>query len=291
MSGLGGDFCRPLKRHRHRNTRTSVIYQACRGCRSCTMLGHPGNPTRTLAHCFGSCGAHGRRPSVCRTGFRCARACGHTSDRIPAIRRRPRGVHQGSGYPSRGIRASASGQDSQRSCSARTTSRGLASNAPSSSIRNIFQPRCGLATCITGRADLSEAICGVQSPHGSARLKTANSFRSSTSGARIQYLQRRFLDVRSDHFRAFFETASDEPLAREVVERLEAAYWRVGGALGVYPPRPDCSRSLHARAVQQRHEAGRVVGGRVRRTDSRAARRVAAARRVERIFHTSSFTP
>ncbi len=51
-------------------------------------------------------------------------------------------------------------------------------------------------------------------------------------------LQRRFLDVRSDHFRAFFETASDEPLAREVVERLEAAYWRVGGTLGVYASGP-----------------------------------------------------
>jgi len=51
-------------------------------------------------------------------------------------------------------------------------------------------------------------------------------------------LQRRFLDVRSEHFRALFENATDEPLAREVVERLEAAYWRVGGTLGVYPTAP-----------------------------------------------------
>ena len=32
--------------------------------------------------------------------------------------------------------------------------------------------------------------------------------------------------------------ATDEPFAREVVERLEAAYRRVGSALGVYPSQP-----------------------------------------------------
>lgn len=51
-------------------------------------------------------------------------------------------------------------------------------------------------------------------------------------------LQSRFHDVRTDHFTALFERATDEPLAREVLERLEAAYWRVGGALGVYPSQP-----------------------------------------------------
>ena len=51
-------------------------------------------------------------------------------------------------------------------------------------------------------------------------------------------LQRRFHEVRTDHFTALFESATDEPLVREVVGRLEAAYWRVGGTLGVYPSQP-----------------------------------------------------
>jgi len=51
-------------------------------------------------------------------------------------------------------------------------------------------------------------------------------------------LQRRFQEVRTEHFTALFEVPSDEPLAREVVERLEAAYWRVGNTLGVYPSQP-----------------------------------------------------
>jgi tetratricopeptide (TPR) repeat protein len=53
-----------------------------------------------------------------------------------------------------------------------------------------------------------------------------------------QELQRRLHEVRSDHFIALFEGATDEPLAREVVERLEAAYSRIGNTLGVYPSQP-----------------------------------------------------
>ena len=49
-------------------------------------------------------------------------------------------------------------------------------------------------------------------------------------------LQSRFREVRTPHFTALFEAATDEPRAREVVERLEAAYLRVGKMLGVYPP-------------------------------------------------------
>jgi Flp pilus assembly protein TadD len=51
-------------------------------------------------------------------------------------------------------------------------------------------------------------------------------------------LQSRFLEARTEHFTALFETAADEPLARAMLERLEAAYWRVGRALGVYPSEP-----------------------------------------------------
>lgn len=51
-------------------------------------------------------------------------------------------------------------------------------------------------------------------------------------------LQRRFDEVRTAHFRALFEGEADASLARDVVERLEAAYRRVGHALGVYPSEP-----------------------------------------------------
>ena len=53
-----------------------------------------------------------------------------------------------------------------------------------------------------------------------------------------QDLQSRFHEIRTEHFTALFEVATDEPLAREAIERLEAAYWRVGNALGVYPSQP-----------------------------------------------------
>jgi tetratricopeptide (TPR) repeat protein len=53
-----------------------------------------------------------------------------------------------------------------------------------------------------------------------------------------QELQSRFHEARTAHFTALFERPTDEPLARQAVERLEVAYWRVGDALGVYPPQP-----------------------------------------------------
>ena len=53
-----------------------------------------------------------------------------------------------------------------------------------------------------------------------------------------QELQSRFHEVRTARFTALFEGAADEPLARHVVERLEAAYWRIGAALGAYPSQP-----------------------------------------------------
>ena len=51
-------------------------------------------------------------------------------------------------------------------------------------------------------------------------------------------LQDRFYESRGAHFSVRFEGPADESLARRVVERLEAAYWRVGGALTAYPPHP-----------------------------------------------------
>jgi tetratricopeptide (TPR) repeat protein len=51
-------------------------------------------------------------------------------------------------------------------------------------------------------------------------------------------LQDRFYESRGAHFSVLFEGPADESLARRVVERLEAAYWRVGAALTAYPPQP-----------------------------------------------------
>jgi tetratricopeptide (TPR) repeat protein len=51
-------------------------------------------------------------------------------------------------------------------------------------------------------------------------------------------LQDRFYESRGAHFRVLFEGPADEALARRVVERLEAAYWRIGAALTAYPPNP-----------------------------------------------------
>jgi tetratricopeptide (TPR) repeat protein len=51
-------------------------------------------------------------------------------------------------------------------------------------------------------------------------------------------LQTRFREAHTDHFTALFESSTDEPLAREIVDRLEAAYSRIGSALGVYPSQP-----------------------------------------------------
>ena len=48
----------------------------------------------------------------------------------------------------------------------------------------------------------------------------------------------RFIESRGAHFRVLFEGPADQALARRCVEILEAAYWRIGGALAVYPSEP-----------------------------------------------------
>ena len=71
------------------------------------------------------------------------------------------------------------------------------------------------------------------------RSPSANALQEQLAAWRKEHdLQRRFREVRTEHFTALFEAATDEPLAREVVERLEAAYWRVGKTLGVFPAEP-----------------------------------------------------
>ena len=52
---------------------------------------------------------------------------------------------------------------------------------------------------------------------------------------REQEVQGRFREMRTAHFIVRFEAIADEPLARHVLERLEAAYSRIGNTVGVYP--------------------------------------------------------
>ncbi len=51
-------------------------------------------------------------------------------------------------------------------------------------------------------------------------------------------LENRFFELRAPNFSVRFERDSDEPVARRIVERLEAAYERVGAALNTYVPQP-----------------------------------------------------
>jgi tetratricopeptide (TPR) repeat protein len=49
-------------------------------------------------------------------------------------------------------------------------------------------------------------------------------------------LHSRFREARSEHFTTLYERVVDDGVARDVLERLEAAYTRVGRALGAYTP-------------------------------------------------------
>lgn len=51
-------------------------------------------------------------------------------------------------------------------------------------------------------------------------------------------LESRFSETRGPHFTVLFERPADEPIARRVVEQLEAAYAHVVDALDAYPPQP-----------------------------------------------------
>ena len=73
--------------------------------------------------------------------------------------------------------------------------------------------------------------------------------------------------MRTEHFSTFFESLSDEPLARDSAERLEITYARLGRTLGLYP-----SERITVVLDTREHSADQaprfVVGGRVRRSHS-----------------------
>jgi len=63
----------------------------------------------------------------------------------------------------------------------------------------------------------------------------------ATIGAKLEHwrkdvrLSERMYEARGSHFRVLFEGPADQAMARRAVEYLEAAYWRIGGALTTYP--------------------------------------------------------
>ena len=84
----------------------------------------------------------------------------------------------------------------------------------------------------TGR--LTDAIAMLEAARARVPL-TSDLQQQLDEWRREQALQSRFHEARSPHFTALFEAPGDERLAHEVLERLEAAYLRVGKSLGVYP--------------------------------------------------------
>ena len=107
-----------------------------------------------------------------------------------------------------------------------------------------------------------------------------------------QELQSRFHEVRTEHFTALFEAATDEPFAREVLARLEAAYCRIGNTLGVYPSQP-VSVVLYTR--EQFGEITKLAAWSAAGYDGRI--RVPLGRTLEQrkssiaCCHTNTFTP
>ena len=104
-----------------------------------------------------------------------------------------------------------------------------------------------------------------RSPQGRELQPQLNQWRKE------QDLQSRFKRIRTEHFTALFEVATDEPLARDVIARLEVTNFADRQGARRLSVEADYGRALHTRAVRRHHQVGRLVGGGVRRTHPRAA--------------------
>lgn len=84
---------------------------------------------------------------------------------------------------------------------------------------------------------LSEAIATYQAglKHAPGENRFSSKITSWTAELRTES---RFYASRGAHFRVLFEGPANDAVARRVVEMLEAAYSRVGGALNAYPTQP-----------------------------------------------------
>ena len=232
----GGDFCRRAERQDRRFSSESLCFLPSPGCPSCTIAGCPGNPT---LDCAGRADARGsRRPCspVRRAGSdrTCSRR--HNSHRASALRRRARRIHQGSGD-------TAGRRESLLRCRRRRVHaragpcgaeplRVRARAQSESSAGGEVARRPALPRGSSARGDLDLRVRADCSPKNGDLQKQLDNWRKE------QELQSRFHEVRTEHFTALFEAATDEPFAREVLARLEAAYCRIGNTLGVYPSQP-----------------------------------------------------
>jgi hypothetical protein len=83
---------------------------------------------------------------------------------------------------------------------------------------------------------LSEAIATYESQQ---RSPDGRDLAKQLAAWRAEYeMESRFHTVRGEHFIVRFGASADEPLARDVIDRLEAAHSRIGSILGAYPPQP-----------------------------------------------------
>jgi tetratricopeptide (TPR) repeat protein len=97
------------------------------------------------------------------------------------------------------------------------------------------------------------------------------------------------------HFTILFEGPPDQPLAARVSDLLEAAYWKVGGALGVYPPDVLTvilySKEQFRDVTQSPSWAGGAYDGRIRipvggRIDEKELARVIAHELTHAVVHS-----
>jgi tetratricopeptide (TPR) repeat protein len=97
------------------------------------------------------------------------------------------------------------------------------------------------------------------------------------------------------HFTILFEGPPDQPLAARVSDLLEAAYWKVGGGLGVYPPDVLTvilySKEQFRDVTQSPSWAGGAYDGRIRipvggRIDEKELARVIAHELTHAVVHS-----
>src|SRR5262245_40350928 len=108
-------------------------------------------------------------------------------------------------------------------------------------------------------------------------------------------VQDNFSSRMATHFTILFEGPQDQPLAAHLSEMLEAAYWRVGGEIGAYPPDVLTvilySKEQFRDITQSPSWAGGLYDGRIRipvagKIDEAALRRVVAHELTHAVVHT-----
>jgi hypothetical protein len=160
------------------------------------------------------------------------------------------------------------------------------------------QPSMTAASLLLGeilysQADLQGAINAYEQAlaHAPAdeRLKTRlDAWRKEAA------VQDNFSSRMAAHFTILFEGPADRPLATRLSEMLEAAYWRVGGEIGAYPPDVLTvilySKEQFRDVTQSPSWAGGLYDGRIRipvggKIDEAALRRIVAHELTHAVVH------